>query len=373
MTEQTEKVLDDDVELTDAPDMITWDDDPENKRAKMPCGHAIGPESLTAYCRSLISAGKCQLFCPYIDRDNGTYCGKIWEYYTVRKLAVLTPEEKEEFERKLSENFMRKASGIQECPKCTSYCIRKNKKDRRVKCLFCSKDGSTYEFCWYCLGKWSNPRSTSSCGNAACSGEDPRLKILREAEKKKIVGLADCPSIRACPKCGMLIYHTRACKHMVCICGQKFCFICLKKAVDGKYQCGTYNSHCKIAPIQVVMPDESEDREYVENEVIEDDVVENNEEDDHNDEIDDDIEEDGNSEEDNHEEIQEFDDDEIDIEEDYYSEEDNHEEIQDTNDDEIVYDIERDYNSEPDNPEFFQIINNYESQYSQGKKRCIIQ
>jgi len=30
------------IELTDAPDMITWDDDPENKRAKMPCGHAIG-------------------------------------------------------------------------------------------------------------------------------------------------------------------------------------------------------------------------------------------------------------------------------------------------------------------------------------------
>ncbi len=36
-----EKVLDDAVELSDAPDMITWDDDPENKRAKMPCGHAI--------------------------------------------------------------------------------------------------------------------------------------------------------------------------------------------------------------------------------------------------------------------------------------------------------------------------------------------
>ena len=35
------KELDDAVELSDAPDMITWDDDPENKRAKMQCGHAI--------------------------------------------------------------------------------------------------------------------------------------------------------------------------------------------------------------------------------------------------------------------------------------------------------------------------------------------
>ena len=36
-----EKVLDDAVETSDDPDMITWDDDPENERAKMPCGHAI--------------------------------------------------------------------------------------------------------------------------------------------------------------------------------------------------------------------------------------------------------------------------------------------------------------------------------------------
>lgn len=35
------KVLDHTMELSDAPDMITWDDDPENKRVKMPCGHAI--------------------------------------------------------------------------------------------------------------------------------------------------------------------------------------------------------------------------------------------------------------------------------------------------------------------------------------------
>ena len=39
-----EKELDDAVELNDAPDMITWDDDPENKRAEMPCGHAISKD-----------------------------------------------------------------------------------------------------------------------------------------------------------------------------------------------------------------------------------------------------------------------------------------------------------------------------------------
>ena len=42
MMDGNEKQLDRDVELTYEPDMITWDDDPDNLRAKMPCGHAIG-------------------------------------------------------------------------------------------------------------------------------------------------------------------------------------------------------------------------------------------------------------------------------------------------------------------------------------------
>ncbi len=56
------KVLDDLMPITDEPDMTTWDDDPDDKRAKMPCGHAISPHSLTAYCRSLLSA-KFALWC----------------------------------------------------------------------------------------------------------------------------------------------------------------------------------------------------------------------------------------------------------------------------------------------------------------------
>jgi len=33
--------LDPTVELSDVPDMITWDDNPDNKRVKMPRGHAL--------------------------------------------------------------------------------------------------------------------------------------------------------------------------------------------------------------------------------------------------------------------------------------------------------------------------------------------
>ena len=48
------KVLDDTVELSDAPDMITWDDDPDNKRVKMPCGHAISKSFITLIFSSLM-------------------------------------------------------------------------------------------------------------------------------------------------------------------------------------------------------------------------------------------------------------------------------------------------------------------------------
>ncbi|KAK3581886.1 hypothetical protein CHS0354_024197 [Potamilus streckersoni] len=249
--EQQPKVLDDDVELTDDPDMITLDDDPESQRAKMPCGHAIGPESLTALCRSLLDAGRYEFRCPY---KKETYCGQIWDYIIVRKLAVLTEKEQEYFETKLSENYLRKAMGIQDCPKCGSFCERRDNKNIRVTCILCSKGQRfPYDFCWYCLRPWLSA-GARECGNPMCDGKDPRLKILKKACNKEIVGVKNCPSVRACPACGCLIEHERACKHMTCRCGTKFCFICLKVAVNGLYQCGSFNTKCEIAPIQEELP-----------------------------------------------------------------------------------------------------------------------
>lgn len=249
------KVLDDDVELSDAPDMITWDDDPENKRAKMPCGHAITPESLTIYCRSLLDAGRSRFLCPYISQDTpSVYCGKEWDYIVVRRLAVLTDAEKKEFETKISKNHLFKAMGIQECPNCKSFVERINKKDVRLTCSFCQKKlHEDFQFCWHCLHEWVDRSSTTKCGNVDCAGEDKRLKILRDCSKKVIVGVAGCPSLRACISCGMLIEHVKACKHMTCRCGKKFCFICLKPKGSSGWKCGSYNQACEIASVQTAI------------------------------------------------------------------------------------------------------------------------
>ncbi|XP_019633738.1 PREDICTED: uncharacterized protein DDB_G0292642-like [Branchiostoma belcheri] len=247
------KQLDEDVETTEAPDMISWEDDPNTPRAKMSCGHAITPETLTTFCESLLSSGKYVFKCPYIG-EGRAYCGKEWTYLEVRRLAVLTADEKKQFETKISDNYLRKGMGIQECPKCHSLCERINKKHKRVVCPLCSaSDGVEFHFCWHCLHQWVGG-GIEKCGNVSCGGEDPRLKILRDCKKKTIVGVANCPAVRACLKCGMLIEHEKACKHMACVCGQKFCFICLKPDLNGHYQCGSYDSPCEIAEVQKTIP-----------------------------------------------------------------------------------------------------------------------
>ena len=250
------KDLDELAPLTNEPDMITWDDDPLGKRAKMPCGHAIGPESLTAYCRSLLSAGKYQFLCPYVSTDGKLRCNKEWSYIEVRRFGVLNKIEQKDFETRITENYLRKAQGIQECPGCNSLCMRKNPKDKRLICILCTKDeGKHFEFCWNCLHEWKLG-GTDKCGNEECDGEDPRLKILREAPQKKVVGV-NTPSTRACPSCGSLIYHTEACKHMVCPCGTNFCFICLgirEGGPSGAWNCGSFNSKCKPVDRQTSIP-----------------------------------------------------------------------------------------------------------------------
>ena len=118
------------------------------------------------YCRSILDAGRSRFLCPYISQDQPpVYCGIEWDYIDVRRLAVLTDDEILEFERKISKNYLIKAMGVQECPKCKSMVQRSDKKHIRVICPLCSKDKEqAYEFCWHCLHKWEISSRTDKCG-----------------------------------------------------------------------------------------------------------------------------------------------------------------------------------------------------------------
>lgn len=126
----------------------------------------LAPESLTMFCRSILDAGRSRFLCPYISQDQPpVYCGNEWDYIDVRRLAVLTDDEIEEFEKKMSRNYLIKAMGVQECPKCNSMVERSDKKHIRVICPLCTKTGkqAAYEFCWHCLHEWKSS-GTTKCG-----------------------------------------------------------------------------------------------------------------------------------------------------------------------------------------------------------------
>ncbi|KAL3871420.1 hypothetical protein ACJMK2_039419 [Sinanodonta woodiana] len=233
--------------LTDLPDMLRMDDD-QGKRALMPCGHAIGPNSLVMFCSNQVESGKFDFRCP------DPTCGKRWDYSDIRNIVHLSEEEEVCYETKLTENFVRKSMEFQQCPQCKSLCEKPGKTDICVICPVCTmKKGTRYEFCWYCLKTWSSP-NYQRCSNPDCDGIDPRVKFLRNVERKEIGGVRDCPTVRACPKCGLLIEHVDKCKHMDCRCGQKFCFICLRVAINGNWQCGAHNASCNVAPVQQEIP-----------------------------------------------------------------------------------------------------------------------
>ena len=170
----------------------------------------------------------------------------------VKHVCVLEPDEIQSYEQRLAENYARRALGVQECPGCESLCIKKNKVDQVVRCPVCTKkNGAAFDFCWSC----KNPSTTEHCLMRDCDAQDPRLKYLKTCEKKVIIQVPNCPSLRACPTCGVLIEHTGACKHMICQgCDTEFCFICLKKRrkIRG-WQCGSWNSTCRPAPVQTTI------------------------------------------------------------------------------------------------------------------------
>ncbi len=149
----------------------------------------LAPESLTAFCRSILDAGRSRFLCPYISQDEPpVYCGTEWDYIDVRRLAVLTDDEIEEFEKKISKNYLIKGMGIQECPKCNSMVERSDKKHIRVICPLCSKNKKkAYEFCWHCLHEWKkSSSSTTKCGTylknakiaSFCKKESIEFQIL---------------------------------------------------------------------------------------------------------------------------------------------------------------------------------------------------
>jgi E3 ubiquitin-protein ligase RNF19A len=182
-------------------------------------------------------------------------CGSEWGLDVIKAYGGATHNEVGLLSEGLSKNAIMHDPGIAECPGCRSFCERLDKTKARVTCRICKKRSNRPDFCWHCFKDWRNSSSTGECGNPGCNDASILKPIQPEnAPEKEVVGVK-CPSRRLCPNCATLIEHEKACKHMTCkVCSHKFCFICLRGQNDKSWQCGSFNTKCKPAPIQDRVP-----------------------------------------------------------------------------------------------------------------------
>jgi len=204
------------------------------------------------YCLSRIKDGMYTFPCP------GEKCKVIWDFVLVRHVAsnCLDNETRSKIEKELSEISISQGRGFQQCPGCHIWCIPINKGDICLRCPVCSKTRSRpYDFCWACQQQWRGT-GVRYCGNEGCDGKDPRIKILHIAAENPITigNIHGCPSIRACPKCGLLIRLTEGCCQITCWgCKAQFCFICLR--LRKTLYLGLLPHGCWIAPVQEILSD----------------------------------------------------------------------------------------------------------------------
>ncbi|XP_072896976.1 E3 ubiquitin-protein ligase DDB_G0292642-like [Hemitrygon akajei] len=230
------------------PDQITGDDDPNVYRVEMSCGHAVDPISLTEWCRIRISEGHFKFHCPAVIDGTEEGCGKEWSYVEVRRKALLSVEEQQDFEEKLATLAASSYCEYKQCPRCRTYVERKDETNLSVTCSVCTANNATpFEFCWQCMKEWKGPAPRSDkCDNEGCI--NIQLETLKNCDTKTLAysNIQNCPKIRACPTCGLLIEHQDMCKYVVCVrCHVEFCFACLNtKAICS--ESSEYSLHCAI-------------------------------------------------------------------------------------------------------------------------------
>uniref|UniRef100_A0A1A7W657 RING-type domain-containing protein n=1 Tax=Iconisemion striatum TaxID=60296 RepID=A0A1A7W657_9TELE len=245
--------------LVNRPDDLDPFSEEGDLTAVMSCGHAVKPQSLTGCCLSPLNEGQYKFRCPVL-KDGIQRCNAEWSYKEVRRLADLTVEEMQHFEKNIAHMASAEFCDFQACPGCKSYVEREDLTNLCVECLVCEADKKeTFQFCWQCLRPWKGaaPRS-DRCDNDGCINHD--LELLRTCKTTtlhEVQGVAACPSIRACPTCGHKVEHDKTgCKNIICPrCQVEFCFVCLK-LTPVCLQTSSYFIPCSngVAPRQTSIP-----------------------------------------------------------------------------------------------------------------------
>ncbi|XP_039899474.1 uncharacterized protein LOC120740972 [Simochromis diagramma] len=190
----------------------------------------------------------------------GSGCSAEWTFAEVCKMALLDPQEKQYFRKNMEFNIARQTLTTKLCPGCRSAVMRANESDLNVLCKVCTAvAGRPFEFCWQCLREWKGPRPRKDrCENDDCCNESletlkkcPDITLHRYVyDDEYEFGIRVCPSVRACPTCGLLLQHSKkGCPLVFCPrCNGTFCFVCLKRSST------CWRIRCTPAPRQTSIP-----------------------------------------------------------------------------------------------------------------------
>ncbi|OWF39568.1 hypothetical protein KP79_PYT03954 [Mizuhopecten yessoensis] len=185
----------------------------DDRFIRMPCGHNIERSRLIFKCRNLMRAGEVRFKCQHISTSDcpGTVCGQPLEYLSLRQIAVLTDEEKRDFEIGISQNYINSSNDIQMCPKCSNFCSRQNLTNRRVICVICSTTTTLFEFCCSCRGVWRG-KSKTQCGNETCTSMTPIVSGVVSSMDAIIPEVYDSTS---CTELPVSSVHKAVCDYLV--------------------------------------------------------------------------------------------------------------------------------------------------------------
>jgi len=271
-----------DLVLTDDQCCVSYDDDPEDKRAQIPgCKHAVASATMQMVLNSV--EGMYEIRCPGANGSNA--CKTIVPYSLAKAIAMSEPGTAMiATEKKLAMAFMHKAMDVQTCPHCKCYLFRKGNQDMKAQCMYGDCKGKTPAFCWYCVEPWTGS-DRFTCTNTGCTANAQSAQLaqceMMDASKCASLGSwrqwnkagmsktgmgrwdtgVTVPRLRRCPRteCQVLCQHDNfkttsggnvaghgACPDTRCGgCRKKFCWICLDTRPYG-----TKHQKCTVAERQ---------------------------------------------------------------------------------------------------------------------------
>ena len=236
-----------DLKTTDKPDDLMHVAFAKDPRVVAPkCKHAFTGETYFQCMKFMLRKDLYShiLICPVIG------CAAEIPFDFVKKAAMLTKKEIVYYGTLISERAV--ATKVRRCPTCRTLSERPKELDHmRVRCV----GRSCGDWCFLCGQKWSG-YGFQVCGNTDCQTYHIKVVVEKAPEITLEYSDAKCPSVRACPKCLMIIEWQKGCKHMKCPkCAHYFCFLCLKKATgEGTDVCKIpdYKLMCELAPRQII-------------------------------------------------------------------------------------------------------------------------